>query len=58
MTATNSVGSTGFETCICKPAESVRIRSSTRAEAVSATAGILFLFSKFSFSLTYFIRNK
>ena len=39
--ATSSEGSTGFDTCTRKPARSARVRSSERANAVSAIAGIL-----------------
>ena len=39
--ATSSDGSTGFDTCTWKPARSARVRSSERANAVSAIAGIL-----------------
>src|SRR5215813_11860434 len=37
---TNSTGSIGFATCIWYPAESALTRSSMRARAVNATAGI------------------
>ena len=44
MAAINSFASTGFGTNILNPAESARVRSSTRTFAVKATAGNLFPF--------------
>ena len=38
--ATSSLGSTGFDTCTRNPACNARVRSSDRANAVSAMAGV------------------